>query len=59
MKITATYKTANVTIVNINVIGQMQYTSYVDGAGALKTETDWLDPTETVHTIATGATVVS
>ena len=58
MNVTATYKGASVTIVDITVNGQAIYTSYVDGSGNFKVDIDWLKPQENPVTIATGATVV-
>lgn len=59
MKITATYKGASVTIVDIDVNGQSIYTTYVDASGNLKTDIDWLQPGQNPVTLALSATVVS
>jgi len=58
MNVTATYKGASVTIVDIDVTGQSIYTSYIDASGNLKVDMDWLQPGATPVTIATTAAAV-
>ena len=58
MNVTATYRGASVTIVDITVNGQSIYVSYIDGAGNLKVNIDWLQPGQAPVTIATGAAAV-
>ena len=59
MKVTATYKGAAVTIVDINVTGMDAYVTFIDASGNLTIDKSaGLSNTTSASTIATSATAV-
>ena len=56
MNVTATYKGASVTIVDVTRNGSSTYVTYVDASNVLKTDVTYTPDTSAI-TIATSATV--